>query len=122
MQFIPSHRVTFWLSHGAPIPVKRNVRHACDMAREDPQFRIRLPAELKARVEGAAAENQRSLNAEIVHRLESSFHFSALISSAGIEFAERLAQMLNRAVDEKGGRIKISFEGRNAEAETPENG
>lgn len=39
------------------------------MARDDPQFRIRLPADLKSWVERHAAVNNRSLNAEIVHIL-----------------------------------------------------
>lgn len=43
------------------------------MSREDPQFRIRLPAELKEKIEGVAKDNGRSLNAEIVHRLATSF-------------------------------------------------
>lgn len=47
--------------------------HSCDVARDDPQFRIRLPAGLKAQVEEAAIRNGRSLNAEIVQRLETSF-------------------------------------------------
>lgn len=44
------------------------------MAREDPQFRIRLPAELKARVEEEAVRAGRSLNAEIVHRLKATLN------------------------------------------------
>ena len=43
------------------------------MARNDPQFRIRLPEDLKSRVDEAALENSRSLNAEIVYRLSASF-------------------------------------------------
>ncbi|WP_428945303.1 Arc family DNA-binding protein [Pantoea sp. FN060301] len=43
------------------------------MSREDPQFRVRLPIELKEKVEVAAKVNGRSLNAEIVHRLDVSF-------------------------------------------------
>ncbi len=43
------------------------------MAREDPHFRLRLPADLKARVEEAARASGRSINAEIVQRLEASF-------------------------------------------------
>lgn len=61
--------MTEFLSHSAPISVKKNVRHVCDMARDDPQFRIRLPANLKSWVEQHAAANNRSLNAEIVHIL-----------------------------------------------------
>lgn len=43
------------------------------MSREDPQLRIRLPIELKEKIEVAAKENGRSMNAEIVQRLEGSF-------------------------------------------------
>ena len=35
-------------------------------------MKIRFPAELKARIEEAARENNRSMNAEVVHRLEQS--------------------------------------------------
>ncbi len=40
------------------------------MTREDPPLRIRLPEALKAKVQALAAENHRSMNAEIVSRLE----------------------------------------------------
>lgn len=43
------------------------------MSREDPQLRIRLPIELKEKIEEAAKANNRSMNAEIVKRLDSSF-------------------------------------------------
>ena len=43
------------------------------MARNDPQLNLRLPAELKAQLEKAAEENNRTLTAETVARLESSF-------------------------------------------------
>jgi hypothetical protein len=39
------------------------------MARDDPKFVLRLPADLKARVEAAAKANGRSINAEIVNTL-----------------------------------------------------
>lgn len=42
------------------------------MSREDPQLRIRLPIELKEKIEASSKENNRSMNAEIVHRLEAS--------------------------------------------------
>lgn len=38
----------------------------------DPQFKLRLTPELKAGIETAAASNNRSMNAEIVARLEAS--------------------------------------------------
>lgn len=43
------------------------------MAREDSQFRIRLPAELKDALDEAAAASGSSFNAEITERLSRSF-------------------------------------------------
>lgn len=43
------------------------------MSREDPQLRVRLPIELKEKIEEAAKANSRSMNAEIVQRLDVSF-------------------------------------------------
>lgn len=36
----------------------------------DPQFKLRLPPELKERIEDAAEKNNRSMNAEIIARLD----------------------------------------------------
>lgn len=43
------------------------------MSREDPQFKLRMPEELKAQAENAAKASGRSLNSELVARIESSF-------------------------------------------------
>lgn len=43
------------------------------MARDDLHFRLRIPEELKKKVEEAASKNQRSMTAEIIDRLEHSF-------------------------------------------------
>ncbi len=43
------------------------------MSREDPQMKIRLPADLKDQIESASKNSGRSMNAEIVARLEASF-------------------------------------------------
>ena len=43
------------------------------MARNDPQVNLRMPADLKDRLDAAAEENKRSLTAEVVARLEESF-------------------------------------------------
>lgn len=43
------------------------------MSREDPQLRIRLPIELKEKIEGSAKDNKRSMNAEIIFRLNLSY-------------------------------------------------
>lgn len=43
------------------------------MNRTDSQFKLRMPAAIRAKVEQAAKDSRRSLNAEIVVRLEASF-------------------------------------------------
>ncbi|MDW9588689.1 Arc family DNA-binding protein [Sinorhizobium meliloti] len=43
------------------------------MARQDPHFRLRLPEDLKSRIEDAAARNRRTMTSEIIARLESTF-------------------------------------------------
>ena len=45
------------------------------MARSDPQINLRIPADLKERIEAAAKVNKRSMNAEIAERLEASFQY-----------------------------------------------
>ena len=44
------------------------------MAREDLHFRLRIPEDLKRRVDEAAKSNHRSMTAEIIARLETSFN------------------------------------------------
>lgn len=43
------------------------------MARTDPQVNFRIPSELKDQLENAAKENGRTLTAELILRLESTF-------------------------------------------------
>lgn len=43
------------------------------MARNDPQVNLRMPADLKERLDVSASANKRSLTAEIVERLEASY-------------------------------------------------
>jgi len=43
------------------------------MSRTDPQFKLRMPPALRAQVEQSAQQANRSLNAEIVTRLQASF-------------------------------------------------
>lgn len=40
------------------------------MSREDPQLRIRLPVEIKEKIERSAKSNNRSMNAEIIAAIE----------------------------------------------------
>ncbi|GEP11127.1 Arc family DNA-binding protein [Methylobacterium gnaphalii] len=42
------------------------------MARDDPQMKLRMPVELRDRIADLAAESGRSMNAEIVVRLQKS--------------------------------------------------
>ncbi|HDZ3503619.1 TPA: Arc family DNA-binding protein, partial [Pseudomonas aeruginosa] len=53
------------------------------MSRTDPQFKLRMPPALRARVEQAAKASRRSLNAELVFRVEQSFE--------GVEVARALS-------------------------------
>ncbi|MDR3570969.1 MAG: Arc family DNA-binding protein [Candidatus Pacebacteria bacterium] len=46
------------------------------MSRTDPQLNLRFPADLKARLVQAAQANGRTMNAEIIHRLERSLEGS----------------------------------------------
>lgn len=48
------------------------VHHNLSMTREDPQMKLRLTVELKDRLTALAKRNDRSLNAEVVRRLEGS--------------------------------------------------
>lgn len=43
------------------------------MSRDDPHFRLRIPADLKARVEEAARQSRRSVTAEIIVALERAY-------------------------------------------------
>lgn len=43
------------------------------MSREDPQFKLRMPPQLRDQAEQSAKASGRSLNAEIITRLEASF-------------------------------------------------
>ncbi|NDJ59454.1 Arc family DNA-binding protein [Enterobacteriaceae bacterium 4M9] len=73
------------------------------MSREDPQLRIRLPSELKKQVEDASRANNRSMNAEIVSRLDASF----LSNAYSEEFisAEDALKFANKAKEELSGII-----------------
>ncbi|PHM39303.1 Rha family transcriptional regulator [Xenorhabdus mauleonii] len=52
------------------------------MSREDPQLRVRIPAELKETLEQKAKENKRTLTAEIVDRLEETTVQDSVVGSS----------------------------------------
>jgi hypothetical protein len=77
------------------------------MAREDPQLKLRLSAELKARVEEAAQHAGRSLNAEIVHRLERSF---VVDEQLAIPLLETLADAIEKIISDRAGSKEAAKE------------
>ncbi|WP_291585768.1 Arc family DNA-binding protein [Comamonas sp. UBA7528] len=81
------------------------------MSREDPQMKIRLPADLKDQIEAASKQSGRSMNAEIVARLEKSFAWTAsdsrVLSVGAIQPHSKL-QMLVKRVAEQAAEIAAS--------------
>lgn len=102
-------------NHGGSIAVKTTVVHYSRMSREDPQFKLRMPAEIRAQAEQAAKASGRSLNSELVARIESSFLSDgsadrlipaarakelALMARSGIpdEIRKRAVEAISRAI------------------------
>ena len=61
------------------------------MTREDPQLKLRLTAEMKAKVTEAARASGRSVNAEITDRLEASFGAESVLVST-VRSLENIAE------------------------------
>ncbi len=59
----------------------------------DPQYKLRLPPDLKARIEQAARDSNRSMNAEIIARLEATFETGVTSKERLDEFARWIAGM-----------------------------
>lgn len=70
------------------------------MARDDPMMRFRAPEKLKREIEGAAARNGRSLNSEIIHRLEAAETSDSKLKSYLQEEAADLEYLLEGAKTE----------------------
>jgi len=62
----------------------------------DPQFKLRMTPEIKDAIEAAAKANNRSMNAEILSRLERSFKKSDL--SKTVTELETIIEALNAAL------------------------
>lgn len=77
------------------------------MARADRQFNLRLPEELRRKIEAAAAKGKRSITAEVTDRLEQSFSEKTAMSEltekleALQEAFEALARELNKGKAKK---------------------
>ena len=67
------------------------------MSRNDPQMKIRLPLELKESIEAASTANSRTMNSEIVARLQASFH----IPPAGADGTDDWMEAIYAAVDKR---------------------
>jgi hypothetical protein len=61
------------INHGGVIVNPIVVYQNAGMTRQDPQLKLRMPPELKAKIEEAAKANNRSMNSELVERLQRSF-------------------------------------------------
>lgn len=74
------------------------------MSREDPQLKLRLPIDLKERVESYAQAHSRSLNAEIIAMLEEAIaqrdKMDALVSTMtgpeAMEILRGIRQMIGK--------------------------
>lgn len=78
------------------------------MTREDPQMKLRLPAELKDQLSALAEANGRSLNAEVVLRLDESLRGAGGAQSlAHVDehtldlFSDSVAGKVIQALDER---------------------
>lgn len=70
------------------------------MAKDYTQVNFRIPTKLKEEIEKAAQENERSITAEIVHRLEQSFEPEVKVSET-LEF-----ELMKRSYLEQSAQIK----------------
>ena len=77
------------------------------MARSDPQLNIRIPEQLKARVETAARESGRSVTAEILARLQQTFEPASSPTSFR-SLVERLVTEEKRSFTEGGLTLNLT--------------
>lgn len=69
------------------------------MSREDSQFKLRMPSDLREIIEEAAREAKRSLNAEIIARLEmSSIKESSSGSLIPAEKARQMSEIARKSI------------------------
>ena len=78
------------------------------MARDDPQINLRIPADLKDRLDRASLKTKRSLTAEVVARLEETFgagkdeEASPAIDTKTMDlFADHVAGRVVKALDDR---------------------
>ena len=71
------------------------------MSRDITPFGLRMPSDLKARVDAAAESNGRSINAECVARLQESFEARADIATLPVGI------LLDEIIQRLGARVQI---------------
>ncbi len=74
------------------------------MAKNDPEFRLRLPADLKAAIEQLAKDNDRSINSEIVARLKESLSWAEYDIAGIAADLEKLEDRVRELEDMCSGR------------------
>ena len=78
------------------------------MSRSDPQMKVRFPGDLKHRLAEAASANSRSINSEIIQRLEDSFRVATTVSgSVGSdpELGQLIVEMHQELMSRKQGSL-----------------
>lgn len=64
------------------------------MSRDIAPFGVRMPSDLKQKIENSAKKSGRSMNAEIVHRLEQSFKDKKIL-----QFEDSIATNIERGLE-----------------------
>lgn len=77
------------------------------MRREDPQLKLRLPQALKDKLMRAAALSNRSVNSEILSRLEGSFSASETLKLENV--GEYFLTVISNLEKTTGAKVTISF-------------
>lgn len=95
------------LLHGVAMHVDGRYLHFAAMNRDIAPFGLRIPTELKTRIEESAAQNLRSLNAEMLVRLENSFYAEQL-RLQDFTTGQLIQELLRR---DEPGRIVIEMGG-----------
>ncbi|MDH1337415.1 Arc family DNA-binding protein [Comamonas thiooxydans] len=83
------------------------------MKQTDPQYKLRLPQDLKDQIEAAAKEAGRSMNAEIVARLEGSFGLQNPAAPWAKEALEQFEKLAAKAGEAAATRV-LQAQGFNA--------
>lgn len=84
--------------HGALL-VKPDLGHLRAMSSEPLFFRLRLPERVKDQIEAAALENNRSMNAEVLARLERSFSMDETTLESRVDDLELIGRDMDKRFD-----------------------